>query len=306
MNEQEAKAVLTLCCMAAFADGAKVSRERDEIQRIASSLAGGAASPERPQTDALPDRVTLADVARELTTAESKQLAYDMCVCVCDADGARTEAEKHFLASLSTALGLASSSTAPIATQSAALASAPLAATTAQPTASDAEVDALIQSNAILCAALEQIPQSLATMAIIPLQMRLVYKVGKHYGYELDKGHIADFAATAGIGMTAQVIDGFARKLARGLFGFVPGGFMLGGLAARATGSAVAFATTYALGHVAKRYYQGGRNLSGDELRATFRELFDRARGVESQYSQAIARQARGVNVADLLPLVRA
>ena len=39
MTEQETKAVLTLSLMAAFADGQKDEREREEIKRIAEVLA---------------------------------------------------------------------------------------------------------------------------------------------------------------------------------------------------------------------------------------------------------------------------
>ena len=39
-------------------------------------------------------------------------------------------------------------------------------------------------------AALELLPESLASMAILQLQMRLVYKIGQAYGYELDQAHM--------------------------------------------------------------------------------------------------------------------
>ena len=40
MNEQEQQAILTLCLMAAFADGHKNESERAELKRIADALAG--------------------------------------------------------------------------------------------------------------------------------------------------------------------------------------------------------------------------------------------------------------------------
>lgn len=40
---------------------------------------------------------------------------------------------------------------------------------------------------AILNGALELLPETLSTMAIIPLQMRLVYNVGKAHGYEVER-----------------------------------------------------------------------------------------------------------------------
>jgi hypothetical protein len=54
------------------------------------------------------------------------------------------------------------------------------------------EVDKMILNYAILNGALELLTDSLATMAIIPLQMKMVYRIGKAHGYELDRGHIKE------------------------------------------------------------------------------------------------------------------
>ena len=98
-------------------------------------------------------------------------------------------------------------------------------------------------------------------MAIIALQIKLVYRIGKAYGHELDKGHIKEFIATAGVGLTSQYVEQIGRKLLGGLLGGIAGG--LGrGLGRAATGVAFSFATTYALGQLAKRYYAGGRQMN--------------------------------------------
>src|SRR4029079_16296287 len=127
-------------------------------------------------------------------------------------------------------------------------------------TGRDANIDQTVLNTAILTGALELMPHTLATMAIVPVQVRMVYKIGKQYGYELDSGHIKDFLATVGAGLTSQVFEGFAKRLVGRLTRTV-GGRLLGGLAGQATGAAVSFATTYALGQVAQRYYSSGRTL---------------------------------------------
>ena len=101
MSPQETRAVVTLCLLAAFVDGDKHEREREEIKRIAEGF-GGADALHWPTLyqDVLMKRVSLASVAGELASNESKQLAYEMAVCVCDADGAQSEAERMFLADL--------------------------------------------------------------------------------------------------------------------------------------------------------------------------------------------------------------
>src|SRR5205807_8342467 len=101
----------------------------------------------------------------------------------------------------------------------------------------EADLDHLILNAAILNGALEIMPHTLATMAIVPLQMRLVYQIGMRYNFDLDRGHIKDFLATVGVGLTSQVFEGFTRRLVGGLTRGLAGG-LLGGLAGQAAGSA--------------------------------------------------------------------
>ena len=147
-------------------------------------------------------------------------------------------------------------------------------------------------------------PHTLATMAIVPLQMRMVYQIGSRYGYELERGHIKDFLATVGIGLTSQVFEGFTRRLIGGFTRQLAGG-LLGGLAGQAAGSAFGFATTYALGQVANRYYASGRTLDAAQLKEVFSSMLQEARSMQSRYSGDIAEKSRQVNVSELLPLVR-
>src|SRR5687768_2344559 len=97
MNDAEKRAVLSIGWMAAFADGAKVERERDEVQRLAAALVQDA--PGASHDGALVAK-TAAQLAGELTSPGARQFAYETAVCVCNADGAQTEAERRFLAEL--------------------------------------------------------------------------------------------------------------------------------------------------------------------------------------------------------------
>ena len=87
------------------------------------------------------------------------------------------------------------------------------------PNVSEQELDQTILNAAITNGALELLPETLSTMAIIPLQMRLVYRIGQAYGYELDSGHVKDFLATVGVGLTSQYLEQAGRKLLGGLLG---------------------------------------------------------------------------------------
>jgi uncharacterized protein (DUF697 family) len=166
------------------------------------------------------------------------------------------------------------------------------------------EMDKAILDAAILNGAIELLPESLATMAIIPLQMKLVYRVGKSYGYELDRGHIKDFIATAGVGLTSQYLEQAGRKLLGGLLRGIGGG-MLGGIGKQAVSSGMSFASTYALGHVARHYYAGGRTLSTQMLRDAFSDMLGEAKNLQARYLPEMQAQARTLDAGRLLNLVQ-
>lgn len=172
-------------------------------------------------------------------------------------------------------------------------------------TMSIAEQDKMILNYAILNGALELLPETLASMAIIPLQMKMVYRIGKTYGFELDRGHIKDFLATAGVGMASQYVEQIGVKLLGRVFGGGLLGGLIGGIAKQTVSSGMSFATTYALGHLAKRYYAGGRTFSTAVLKDTYTQLLGEAQAMQGQYLPAIREKARSVNVAQILQEVR-
>jgi hypothetical protein len=67
----------------------------------------------------------------------------------------------------------------------------------------------------------------------------------------------------------------------------------------------MSFATTYALGQVAKRYYAGGRRLDADALRETFTSMLGEAKALQGKYSGAIEQQAKSIDVGKLVALVK-
>jgi uncharacterized protein (DUF697 family)/tellurite resistance protein len=354
MTRDEQEAILAIALTAAFADGRKDDRERDEVRRIVEALAAAG----EPNLPALYQRVLMRQVTAESAAAKLgdpglRQLAYEMAVGVCDADGARGAAEREFLASLARALGLDPADANVIAEEADAVVDAPLArplpveldpvpgpgaaggagaasaggtgaagpagglpAGTASPyatpaggalrpsTMTEVELDEAVRNAAILNGALELLPESLATMAIIPLQMKLVYRIGKSYGYELDQGHVRDFLATAGVGLTSQYLEQAATKLVGGLLRKV-GGRMLGGLGRQATSSAMAFATTWALGQVARRYYAGGRTMDTAVLKDAFAGLLSEAKTLQAQYLPQMQDRARTLDVQQVLRSIR-
>ena len=322
MNLDQQKSILTIALLAAFADGTKDDAEREEIRRIAQSLAGDAGMADLPRIyqDVLLKRTSVQAAVQGLSDPMHRQLAYEMAVCVCNVDGRQTAAERDFLNDLKVALQLGAPQTAAFDQEADALVEeaekavpksvpttipvAVAAATLSTAAALDAELDKSILNYALLNGALELLPQSWASMAIIPLQIKMVHAIGKAHGVELDRGHIKEFIAAAGVGMASQYVEQFGRKLLGGLLGKVAGK-TIGGLGGAATGMAFSFATTYALGQVAKRYYAGGRTMDTALLRDTFQSLLGPAKQMQSQYLPQIRQKAATLDAGQIMAMVR-
>ncbi len=309
MTAEEQRALLAVALLAAFADGNKSETERDEVKRIAANLGGQAQglNVAALMQDILLKRLGLPEAVAQLESPEQRQLAYELAVCVCDADGVQTTAERDFLAKLKAQLGgtldtafeaqadgLARETDAPVAAS----------AVVATLAVDRAALDKSIFNRAVLCGALELLPQSWASIAIIPLQVKLVHGIAQAHGVNMDAGMVKEFIATAGVGLTGQYLEQFGRKLVGGLLGSVLGG--LGrGVGSVGTGMAMSFATTYALGQLATRYYGGGRQMNTALLRQTYTDLLGNARQMQQQALPQIQAQARTLDATKVLAMVR-
>jgi uncharacterized protein (DUF697 family)/tellurite resistance protein len=307
-TEAQSEAILRICLLAAFADGSNSDTERAEVGKIAQALSGTGPHAASAYQDVLLGRTDLLTACAPLAGTPAALLAYEMAVCVCDADGATTPPERDFLDRLRAGLQLEAPATARVDAEAESLALAPVGSPPGNPPdpapKANPAVDAMILNYSILNGALELLPESLATMAIIPMQMKMVYRVGKAHGVELDRGHIKEFAAAAGVGLTSQVVEGFARKLLGGVFGKKKG--LVRRAADQLTSSAFSFASTYALGHVADTYYAGGRRLGTAELKALFESTSASARDLHARYLPQIQEKAAGLDLRSLLAEVRA
>ncbi len=123
-------------------------------------------------------------------------------------------------------------------------------------------------------------------------------------GYESDKSQIRDLLATLGVGLTGQYLEQIGRKLVGGLFGKVAGG-LAGSLARGATGAMFSFATTYAIGQVARRYYAGGRVMSAELIERTFKDMLTQGKALQAEYLPQIQQQARTLDAARIVQMVR-
>ncbi len=336
------RALLSIAMLAAFADGAKDDRERESVKQFAQQMGSNTIDTMGIYQDVLLKRVSLEQVTAALVDEGQRHYAYELAVCVCDSDGLRCYDENKFLKELKTLLGLDADPVAhevehqadAIALGGAMIAGAVAGSTlsnvassqlttnqntlgeitleddtspkvvVAQSTLDDAALDKMVLNYSIMNGALELLPQSWASVAIIPMQVKMVYRIGKSYGNELDQGHIREFIATVGVGMTSQYLEQFGRKLIGGLLGSFLGktGKKVGGAA---TGVAMSFATTYALGQVAKRYYGGGRQMNTELLKQAFSGLLAPAQKLQTQYLPEIQEKARNLDAKSVLSMVR-
>ncbi len=318
MTPQDQKSILTIALYAAFTDGDKHDREREEIRRIADTLVTQVHAPELGglYQDVLLQRVTLDAAATALSSTRLRQLAYEMAVCVCDADGRQSEPERRFLQDLKGLLNLEPASTEAFEREAdtvLTLSNTPPTLATAsviprsapqQASLSEADLDKSILNYALLNGALELLPQSWASMAIIPLQIKMVYGLGKAHGVELDQGHIKEFIAAAGVGLTSQYLEQFGRKLLGGLLGRLAGR-TVGKVGGAATGMAMSFATTYALGQLAKGYYRGGRVMNTALLRQTYQNLLGPAQQMQTRYLPQIQQKAATLDMSQVMAMAR-
>jgi uncharacterized protein (DUF697 family)/tellurite resistance protein len=319
MQEQDREPVVTICLLAALVDGERSPEETVQFERIVARLGG---------TMPAAGAATIAQAAGRLSSPEARRMAYEMAVSVVYADGEANPRERQFLTELRAALELPPQEVEGLDQDALSLAEAPLALAVPEPepgrrqlpkslyasqggfpTASpDAALDSLIRKQALLAGALELLPQNIASLAIIPVQMRLVYRIGADYGQRPDAAQVRDLLGAMGIGAAAQVLDGLSRrilaKLGRGLFGSALGGVM-GGTAGAAVGAGLSFVTTYALGHTARQYYHQGRQLSREDLAALYRRFRREAEAILPAAQEQIHQQSQHMDFQKLLAAIR-
>jgi len=315
-NESQSQSMAAIALMAALADGTRSDSEREKLRTLFAEIGVG-------DNSNVYQRVVLRiatlddEIAKLGDDIAIRESAFEMAVAVCNADGMSSEEEKMFLDHLRIKLKLDASIGDTLFEPAQQIAGAeviPVAVvpanqppTSTVPQATSAELDKTILQYAITTAALELLPQSLATIGILPVQTKMVYDISKLHGFSLDKRQVLDFLGVLGIGGAGQVVEGMARKLFGGLLGSLGksvGGKTIGGIMGGATGVATSatltFATTYAMGQVARRYYAQNRSVSMADLKSLFTEETDKAKQLYTTYAPQIQQQASTMSLSDL------
>lgn len=306
MNKSEQEAVVAIALLAAFSDGQKDEAEHAAIRRVAEGFEIQLVDMASLYQQIITGKLTLSQAAGQLTSDQAKSLAYEVARCICEADGYMHPAEEAFLKDLTAILRPAASPSVNSsgATASSASTSSTSAASTATSTPNELAVigpiptdpkdplDPTLIKYSILTAALELLPQTAGMLAILPVQLKMVYDISKRHGIEMDYMAVKDFGAALGVGAAGQLLESGLRKLLSTMVGTVGGG-VAGSMSSGVAGTAMTFATTYALGMVAEQYYAAGRKIEIATLKAEFTSLIEKAKETQSQYSQEIVDKAK-------------
>ena len=298
MTSTDAAPIIAIALRAAAADGTADASEQSAIDAAVAKLADASVM-DAARALALAD---LGVIVSKLSDDEARRAAFETALAVTHADGTANDAERKFLVQLKQALGMNAGAAAQQEQVAGELAG--LRAEVGTGTPPRGAHDDYILQQAILTGAIEVLPDRLANIAILPLQLRMVYTIGQKHGQRLDLNQVKDLAATLGIGAAAQSVEGVVMKVLGGFAGGLLGG-MAGGAARIATGAAVTFATTYALGHVADQYYTQGRNISRADLQALFTRFQGDAKTIWPRVQQQVQTQSGSLNLQTLMASIR-
>ncbi len=289
--------LIAIAMLAARADGSVDSAE----QRAIDDVVARTGNPDviRLAQQVAAGQLLVVDLVSRLSDDEARRVAYEGALAVINADGSANASEQAFLNELRTALGFSDADVADATRMASAMANAPVAEVRTGKLPAG-PVDEFILQQAILTGAIEVLPDRLANIAVLPLQLRMVYQIGQRHGQKLDINQVKDLAATFGLGAAAQSLESVAMRLIGGLAGGLLGG-MVGGVTRIATGAIITFSATYALGHVAEQYYAQGRRLNVADLRALFVQFQDEAKTIYPRVQEQIRGQASTLNLQGLL-----
>jgi len=285
MNTADRAPLIAIAMLAARADGRTDSAEQAAVEAVVAKMGS-------PDVSKLAEQVAggglrVADLAARLSDDEARHTAYDGALAICNADGPANPAEQAFLDELRGALDLE-----------------PVVAEVHTGSPPPGALDDVILQQAMLTGALEILPDRLANIAILPLQLRMVYQIGQHHGQRLDVNQVKDLAATLGLGVAAQGVEGLVMDLVGGVTRGLLGG-LVGGATRVASGAAITFAATYALGHVADQYYAQGRRLSREDLAALFARFKADAATLYPKVRSQIEDRSGSLNLQSLLAGLR-
>lgn len=261
---REALAGIRIALCVAKADGKLTAEEEAALQGLLSNFP----EDERPTLDSLlSEDISLEEELTHLSSDESRKRVADAARLIAGADGETSDAELALIERIvpftgeptliGQILGEAKDTFLPSRIP-----------TIHDPAQRSVEIQEDLLKFSILAAVLGANPLPavavVTDLAVVGLQVKLVRDVGQYFGHRIDNQAARSLLAAASGSVVLRIA---LSNLAR----FIPG---WGSVAS----AAAAFASTWALGKVAERWFAQGGGLDPELLRATYEEAWKEGR----------------------------
>jgi uncharacterized protein (DUF697 family)/tellurite resistance protein len=263
MQEKESVAALRVLVAVAKVDGRPQDEERKALQ---AALANVKLPPEVTIDKLMQERTDVKAELGKLQAPEDKEALFRAAYSMVHADGQPTEEGKRLLDEIRTSLGIRQEE-ASFASKVVKEATETLVPGTIEPISDpqrrEKAVDSDVLKYSTIAAVLGAFPIPVADLAVniavVGVQTKMFHDLGRYFGFTSTKEQIKNLMAGIGVGTGARVAIVSIAK-------FIPGWGSV-------VGAVTNFAATWALGKVAKRYYESG----GKADARTLKEVFDSA-----------------------------
>lgn len=279
INVNEAKACLRALVAVAKADGRITD---DELAALVSTL--GTLPGSSDLAPYLAEKVDFDQLLAEITSPQAREQLWQSAYGMVHADGKATSEEQKLLDRMRTTFKLddANVSTTQRVFEEAKDTLLPSNIDPINdPARRQKEIDQDVLKYSVLSAVLGAFPVpgvALATdLAIIALQVKLVRDIGQYWGHKVDKEAAKTLLGGLGLGTGARIAVSNLAKL-------VP-------VWGSAFGATTAFATTWALGKIANRYFEGGQKANLADLKKELKVMEKEGKDAYAQQKDAIERK---------------
>lgn len=278
LSEKEALAGLRVLACIAMVEGKLGADERAAFE---SAFAGLKVPVGVTPKGLLEEKIDLDLQLRLFTTTESRELLYQSALGMVHADGESRPEEQKILERIRGTLQISEDKASLArrvfdeAKDTVLLSSIPLTKDPAQRTT---EVKSDVTKYSVLSGALGSFPipgLAIATdLAVVAMQIKLVRDIGQRYGHKVDKQAALSLLGGLGLGTGARIAVSNLAKL-------VPGwGSVVGGTSS--------FASTWALGKVADKYFSSGMSVPMATLQSEFKGAQGESRAAYDAHKDAV------------------
>lgn len=273
-----------IACMRALvavakADGKITAEERAALEASLAMLPAGT-----DLQSLLDEKIDLDQVLAQITSPAAREQLWQSAFSMVHADGAATAEEQALVDKIRTTFHI-DEATASTTKRLLDEAKDTLLPSNIDPIADPAkrqkEIDQDVLKYSVFSAVLGAFPVpglAIATdLAIVALQVKLVRDIGQYWGHKVDQQAAKTLLGGLGLGTGARIAVANLAKL-------VP-------VWGSAFGATSAFATTWALGKIANRYFEGGQKADIASLKGELKTMEKAGKEAYATQKDAIARK---------------